>query len=43
MQNSMVMLTFSVFDQNILWDKFDQKNQYGQFKLKFDTKTNLNI
>ena len=43
MQNSIVMFTFSVFDQNILYDKFDPKNQNAQFKLKFDAKTNLNI
>ena len=44
MQNSMVVFTFSVLDQkNPFWGKSGQKYQVCQFKLKFGTKTNLNM
>ena len=42
MQNSMVMFTFSFFRFRFL-GKFGPKNQSCQFKLKFGTKTNLNM
>ena len=44
MQNSMVMLAFSVFRLEMLFlSKFGPKNQNCHFQLKFGTKTNLNI
>ena len=38
----MMMLTLSVFDQSFL-GKFGPKIQNCLFKVKFDTKTNLNV
>ena len=44
MHNSMALFTFSVLDgRHPLFDKFGQKNQNCQFKLKFGTSTNLNM
>ena len=43
MQNSMVVLTFPVLDQKTLFGQVWSKNQNRQFKLKFGTKTNLNM
>ena len=44
MQNSVVVFTFSVLDRNTLYGKFSpKKTQNRQFKLKFGTKTNLNM
>ena len=43
MQNSLMMFTFSVFSQKYFFGKFGQKRKNCQFKLKFGTKTNLNM
>ena len=43
MQNSMVVLTFPVLDQKTLFGQVWSKNQNRQFKLKFGTKTKLNM
>ena len=40
MQNSVVVLTFSAFP---FLGRFGPKSQNNQFKLKFGTKTNLNM
>ena len=44
MQNSIVGFAFLDLDLIYLfWRKFNSKNQNCQFKLKFGTKTNLNM
>ena len=44
MQNSVAVFTFSVLDlKNLFWANLVKKNQNCQFKLKFGTKTNLNM
>ena len=44
MQNSMMVLTFSIFDRKYLfWGKFGPKNQNCQFELKFGSKANSNM
>ena len=44
MQNSMMVLTFSIFDRKYLFrGKFGPKNQNCQFELKFGSKANSNM
>ena len=43
MQNSVVLLIFSFLDQKEFLGKFGPTNQNRHFKLKFGTKTNLNM
>ena len=43
MQNSMAIFSFSVRPEKHFFGKFGPKNEICQFKLKFGTKTNLNM